>query len=290
MKRPETLDLSQLTVTRHDRDAAGMRYVYPVLSRRARGLSIGINLNPNNACNWRCRYCQVPNLTRGTSPAIDLRWLERELEVMAEMVLRGSIASANPDQAPGRPRDFSISGNGEPTTCRELMEVLELVATKREQYFASPPVPIVLITNGSLVDRPKVQACLRRLGELGGEVWFKLDAGSDEGQRWVNGTRTSLERQVQRLSASAALCQTWVQTCWFEVENCPPEPAEVDGYLDALARAVDSGAPLAGVLLYSIARQPELPEGAALSPVDATWLKQLAVRIKGLGLEARVTP
>ena len=53
-----------LKVTDHDRNAAGLRYVYPVVSRRAGGVSVGINLNPNNACNWRCVYCQVPRLVR----------------------------------------------------------------------------------------------------------------------------------------------------------------------------------------------------------------------------------
>ncbi|MDX9945398.1 MAG: radical SAM protein, partial [Azonexus sp.] len=33
----------------HSRDSAGLRYVYPVISRRAGGVSVGINLNPNNA-------------------------------------------------------------------------------------------------------------------------------------------------------------------------------------------------------------------------------------------------
>ena len=63
----------------HSRDSAGMRYVHPVISRRAGGVSVGINLNPNNACNWRCIYCQVPDLTRGGPPPIDLSLLEREL-------------------------------------------------------------------------------------------------------------------------------------------------------------------------------------------------------------------
>jgi hypothetical protein len=75
---------SQLDATDHDRDSAGMTYVYPVVSRRAQGVSIGINLNPNNACNWRCVYCQVPNLTRGAAPEIDLAQLERELRTMLE--------------------------------------------------------------------------------------------------------------------------------------------------------------------------------------------------------------
>jgi len=69
-----------LSTTDHDRDTAGLTYVYPVVSRRAGGVSIGVNLNPNNACNWRCAYCQVPGLARGKSPAIDLDRLEAELE------------------------------------------------------------------------------------------------------------------------------------------------------------------------------------------------------------------
>jgi wyosine [tRNA(Phe)-imidazoG37] synthetase (radical SAM superfamily) len=55
----------RLTVADHDRGSAGLTYVYPVVSRRAGGVSVGINLNVNNACNWRCIYCQVPGLTRG---------------------------------------------------------------------------------------------------------------------------------------------------------------------------------------------------------------------------------
>jgi len=68
-----------LSTTNHGRDDAALRYVYPVVSRRAGGVSVGINLNPNNACNWRCIYCQVPDLTRGAAPAIDLTILEAEL-------------------------------------------------------------------------------------------------------------------------------------------------------------------------------------------------------------------
>ena len=63
---------TRLTVTDHDRDVAGLTYVYPVVSRRAGGVSVGINLNPNNACNWRCVYCQVPDLVRGAAPVIDV--------------------------------------------------------------------------------------------------------------------------------------------------------------------------------------------------------------------------
>ena len=68
-----------LSTINHGRDSAALRYVYPVISRRAGGVSVGINLNPNNACNWRCIYCQVRDLKRGNSPVIDMALLETEL-------------------------------------------------------------------------------------------------------------------------------------------------------------------------------------------------------------------
>ncbi len=68
-----------LTTQDHSRDVAGLTYIYPVLSRRAGGISVGINFNVNNACNWRCVYCQVPGLSVGSAPDIDLLKLREEL-------------------------------------------------------------------------------------------------------------------------------------------------------------------------------------------------------------------
>src|SRR5258705_7452423 len=80
-------DSMRLSTRDHDRDSAGLEYVYPVVSRRAGGVSVGINLNPNNACNWRCIYCQVPELVSGMAPPIDVARLERELDGFLDGVL-----------------------------------------------------------------------------------------------------------------------------------------------------------------------------------------------------------
>ena len=102
----------QLDSADHSRDSAGMTYVYPVVSRRAGGVSVGINLNPNNACNWRCIYCQVPNLTRGAAPAIDLMLLETELRKMLQELRQGDFMTTRVPVAERQIEDVAFSGNG----------------------------------------------------------------------------------------------------------------------------------------------------------------------------------
>ena len=120
-----------LTAEHHDRDVAGLRYVYPVVSRRAGGVSIGINLNPNNACNWRCIYCQVPNLTRGRAPEIDLTLLESELNSLLEAITAGHLLEQHVATEHRVIKDFAFSGNGEPTSCPQFAEALEVVGRVR---------------------------------------------------------------------------------------------------------------------------------------------------------------
>ena len=91
-------DREQLSVIDHRRDRAARRYVYPVVSRRAGGVSVGVNLSPNHACNWRCRYCQVPELVRGAGPAIDLELLAGELGSMLD---DGGFAGGDLGREPG---------------------------------------------------------------------------------------------------------------------------------------------------------------------------------------------
>ena len=87
-----------MNITDHSRDIVGLTYVYPVVSRRAGGVSVGINLNPNSACNWRCIYCQVPELKRGSAPIIDLTRLEKELYNFLQEVIYGSFMQEQLDK------------------------------------------------------------------------------------------------------------------------------------------------------------------------------------------------
>ncbi|MCA1926771.1 MAG: radical SAM protein [Thiobacillus sp.] len=284
-----------LTPANHDRDSAGMTYVYPVVSRRAGGVSVGINLNPNNACNWACVYCQVPDLQRGTAPAIDLALLESELRTMLADILQGDFMQTRVPEGARRLNDVALSGNGEPTSAREFPEVVDLAGQVMAEFglagtAARAPVKLVLITNGSLADRPRVQTGLARMAAMNGEVWFKYDSATSSGMRTVNQTRISAQKQFERLAAAARLCPTWLQTCVFATDGTPPAAEETAAYLDAVARIRREQIPLQGVLLYGLARPSMQPQASRLSALPADWLERFADAIRAAGLPVKVSP
>jgi pyruvate-formate lyase-activating enzyme len=278
------LSESSLSVSDHSRDSAGLRYVYPVVSRRAGGISIGINLNPNNACNWRCIYCQVPDLTRGTAPPIDLALLEKELSGFLHELQHGDFMQRVPPEA-RRINDIALSGNGEPTSAQEFAEVIELIAKLKPA-----DLKLVLITNGSLMQRDNVQQGLRRMAQLNGEVWFKLDRASEAGMALVNDTKMTMDKVQQNLATAIACCpNTWLQTCWFALDGAAPSKRDEDDYLDFLAGLLRDGIKPQGVLLYGLARPSLQAEAQRLSALSPEQMGNFAQRIKKLPLAVRVS-
>ncbi len=280
---------SKLTVANHDRDAAGMTYVYPVVSRRAGGVSIGINLNPNNACNWRCVYCQVPNLTVGKAPAIDLEQLQGELDVMLADVVLGDFMQRRVPDGYRRLNDVALSGNGEPTTSPQIGDVIEVVGQALAKVGRAGTVKTVLITNGSMVNKAFVRSALRALADLNGEVWFKLDGGADDELRRVNGVSATTEQHLDRLATAASLCPTWIQTCLFSADGKLPVESHLHAYLDRLDELRQRRVPVRGVHLYTLARPSLQPEGDACGPVPAAWLESFAHRVEATGFSVKVS-
>ncbi|MDO8989576.1 MAG: radical SAM protein [Sideroxyarcus sp.] len=279
-----TNDFSKLNVTDHSRDSAGLRYVYPVVSRRAGGVSVGINLNTNNACNWHCIYCQVPDLTLGTAPPVDLPLLEKELSGFLHELQHGDFMQRVPPEA-RRINDIALSGNGEPTSAQEFAEVVELIARHKPA-----DLKLVLITNGSLLQRDYVRQGLRRMAQLNGEVWFKLDRASAEGMQRVNDTRMTMDKVSQSLATAIACCpNTWLQTCWFALDGQPPGAQDEDDYVDFLKGLLRGGIAPQGVLLYGLARPSLQAEAPRLSALSAAQMEAFAARIRMLGVDVKLS-
>lgn len=277
-----------LSIHDHRRDAAGLTYVYPVLSRRAGGVSVGINLNTNNACNWRCVYCQVPDLRLGEAPPVDLDLLERELRQFLRNGMSGDNSAAQARIGEYAIRDIALSGNGEPTSARAIGDVIALVGRLICEFALEGIVRPRLITNGSLIGRRYVQDAIAALGRLGGEVWFKIDAATPAGIQRVNHVGLAPASVAERLARCARLCPTWVQTCLFRLDGCMQSPDE----LDALGRLVrDASDQVMGILLYSLARPSLQPEAPRLDALTGDELEGIAQRWRTrYGLSVKVSP
>lgn len=278
----------RLTTTEHGRDSAGLVYVYPVVSRRAGGVSIGINLNPNNACNWRCIYCQVPGLVSGNAPPIDLALLEKEFSGFLDDVLLRGWMEEHVAEGARVLKDVAFSGNGEPTSSRQFAEAVESVARVLRQRDLVGRIEIVLITNGSFAHVPEVQRGLASMREAGGVVWFKVDSATDAGMRRVNDARIGPERARKNLESTARACPTWIQTLLLERDGQPPPEAELEAYLDLVRSLVKDEVPVKGVLLYGLARPSHQPEAPTLAPLPRDWMEAFAERIRAAGLPVRI--
>ncbi|HIM08941.1 MAG: radical SAM protein [Gammaproteobacteria bacterium] len=279
-----------LTTSDHNRDKAGLTYIYPVLSRRSGGLSVGVNLNTNNACNWRCIYCQVPNLIRGSAPTVNLEQLAQELRSFLGDVIHGNFFDREEVSDEFRViKDIAISGNGEPTTAREFDQVVNVIELILKEYGLLGSVKCVLITNGSMVNKVHVKKGLQKLAEMNGEIWFKVDSATLIGIAKINQVKGSNTSTLKRLKIAAELCPTLIQTCVFSYKNKTPDDTETNAYLNLLKTVVSRKIPIKGVLLYGIERQSLQPEAKIINKVPEAWLQELALQIKALSIYVSVS-
>ena len=261
-------------------------YIYPVWSRRAQGLSLGINLHPNHCCNWHCIYCQVPGLQRGPSPVIDIKQLQTELQDCLQWL---DIACAQqPCTLQDVVQDIAFAGDGEPTTSPQFAEVLAwLLASLQARAHTQRPRTVRLITNGSQLHQAPIQTALRLLGQAGGEVWFKVDAGNDTEMRDVNDAHLPLSLHVQRLKACAAICPTWVQTA--VMTRMTPEGLHTSPTLPAYAELL---APLKnelqGILLYGIARPSQQDTQGSIQTTPVETMNEYAQTLRTQGFSVRM--
>jgi wyosine [tRNA(Phe)-imidazoG37] synthetase (radical SAM superfamily) len=279
---------TSLTTTNHDRDVAGLKYVYPVLSRRAGGLSIGINFNTNNACNWRCIYCQVPDLIKGAAPDLDLLLLEEELTFFLNDVQQGSFYQRFQVEADNQViKDIAISGNGEPTSVKNFAQVVALIGNIATKLDVLPKSRFVLITNGSLIHQQKVREGLKTLNTFGGEVWYKFDSATKEGRALFNETAQSVNNSLENIRISSALCTTKLQTCLFDYKGYGFSEKEKLAYLDAL-KIIKTTTDVDEIMIYTLARPSMQPEASQLLALSSDVLNAVTDEISQLGFKVSV--
>lgn len=273
-----------LTFSDHDPDFLNLTYVYPVLSRRMQGISIGINLNTNNACNWACAYCQVPGLHRGDAPEVNLGLLEAELKGLLDNPALSPMIPPDTPQALRQIRDIAFSGNGEPTSSPQFVQAVDIARRQRDVHGLN--IPLVLITNGSLMLRPEVQAGVKALAEAGGVVWFKVDRLLPASMKQINGISYKPEQIQHRLDIACSLAPVWLQTCWLAWDGQAPGVDDEVAYLDFVARNAHQ---IQGVHLYGLARPSLQPEAPHLTALSESTLNAWANKIRATGVTVQVS-
>ena len=280
---------SKLSISNHRSDIIGLKYVYPVLSRRAGGLSIGINFNTNNTCNWRCVYCQVADLTIGTAPELDFELLAQELRFFLNDVIKGDFYDRfQVDDDKRIIKDIAIAGNGEPTSLKTFSQAIELIGQIATEAGIFPASDYVLITNGSLLHQPRVQEGLAVLHQYGGQVWFKFDSATEAGRKLINNTGQSCRAALDNLILSSQLCTTKLQTCLLDYDHRGLPETEKHAYLNVL-KAIKDQCSLQRIMLYTIARPSQQPEAARIMPLSLAILNAFAEDIRQLGFEVSVS-
>jgi len=243
----------------HPRRRGEFDYVYPVLSRRSRGLSIGINLNPDKVCNWDCVYCQVDRTVAPARRDVDLEQVRRELDWTLSWAASGAVwdeaAFRDVPQHLRRINDIAFSGDGEPTTYPGFDRVCAMAADRKRAH-GLDDVKITVLTNMTMFHRQTVRRGLAILDAHNGEVWAKLDAGTPGYYRKVDrsaGVRD--ERALEHIAACGRERPIVIQSLFMQLHGEPVPDAEFDAYLDRLEQLIEAGCRIRLVQLYTIARE-----------------------------------
>lgn len=264
------------------------RFVYVVISARARGLSVGVNMNPDHECNFDCGYCEVHRGGPLEHAELDVDRMAAELKNTLEFVRSGQLHET-PAYAslPGELlelRHVSLSGDGEPTLAKNFADAVQAAvhvrALNAQKFFK-----LVLITNSTGLDRPEVQQGLQYFTKHD-EIWAKLDAGTQHYMELVNRSTVSLEKVLNNILMTARHRPVVIQSLFHLLNSAPPSPEEIEQYAHRLKELREAGAQIPLVQIYSATRPTPHSECRHL-PLNS--LSQIARTVRTIaGLNAEV--
>lgn len=251
-------------------------------------MSIGINLNPDMACNFDCVYCQVDRTRPPRVRDVDPELLRDELRQMIAEALNGGLfedpaLAGVPEELRGI-RDIAFSGDGEPTTCKHFRQCVDLVASLRAGAGLAN-TKIVLITDACYLTKPEVVAALSVLDENNGEIWAKLDAGTERYYREVNRPNSPLQHVIDNIVAAARVRPVVIQSLFMRLHGAGPDDTELSAYADRLNEITRAGGRIAYVQVYTIARRPMESYVTPLPDNEVDRIVELVRERTGLGVK-----
>lgn len=264
----------------HSRSFAENLYVYPVVSRRSGGISLGINLSLRKECNFDCPYCQVDREEiEPKNRKVDLERLEKELVSLVELVLSGEIYTMPkfqnlPDQLRAL-RDIAISGDGESTTSIYFKDTAEIVLNTIEHYSTHSILPIV-ITNGSMLHKKDIREILGKMCERNGGPWVKLDASTEEEFRKVAESKIHYQKIISNIIEFSSQISPVILQMILYLDGRGTPSFELNSMISRLNNLLTSGARISKIQLYTLARSTRIKD---LQPISEGELQIVAEQI-----------
>jgi wyosine [tRNA(Phe)-imidazoG37] synthetase (radical SAM superfamily) len=288
MSQPASTRRIPLVQRDHRRTFRENLYVYAVVSRRSKGISIGINLNPDKICNFDCIYCQVDRKTPPVVREVDMNRLRDELEDMLDLVISGKLFEnerfrETPPEL-RRLNDIAFSGDGEPTTFPEFFEAVRMVADVKAHRGLSG-VKLVLITNATMFHRHLVQEALALLDCNEGEVWAKLEAGTESYYQQIDRTTIPFQRVLDNITAEARRAPLVIQAMFLRMHDQPPSKTELAAFCGRLNDIIQAGGQIKLVQVYTVARVPAEDYVSPLSRSEVDHIVELVRGRTGLAAE-----
>jgi wyosine [tRNA(Phe)-imidazoG37] synthetase (radical SAM superfamily) len=267
------------------RDFLGNRFVYAVISSRAGGLSLGVNMNPDKRCNFDCSYCEVDRREPSPETSLDVDVMATELRKTIAYIQTGRLAerpwyNSLPSEL-RQLRQVALSGDGEPTLAPNFTEAVQAVVRVRALggFFK-----IVLYTNGTGLDQPLVLRGLELLTKSD-EIWIKLDGGTQAFIDKVNRPDVPLEKILANILLVGRLRPVVIQSLFPAIHGEEPPFEEIREYAQRLKELKAGGAQISLVQIYSAARPGANPEWGHLPLRVLSQIAQTVRQTAGLRTE-----
>ena len=285
--------MHRLNFTDHRRELLQNRYVYAVVSRRAGGLSIGINLNPDKTCNFDCPYCQVDRRITGGPRDIDLSILRKELTHLLSLFQEGELWQISPfstaREEHRRLVDISFSGDGEPTICPDFLGAVQLVVRIKNEFHLQE-VQLNLFSNATVFQKEKVRKGLEALWSGGGRVWAKLDAGSEDWYQRVDGSKVPFHRVLGNIEWAAQQHPIVLQCMFHRFGEERPSSKERMLWASRIDNIFAQGGDISWIQVYTTARKPAQKDVLPLQKEELEQIAQAAQEVVDKwGRSTRVT-
>ncbi len=245
----------------------------PIRSRRL-GMSLGINLMPNDGkiCSFDCLYCEAGFNAQGpgkdgvpTREAVK-KQLRRKFE---EMKREGQTLDV-----------ITFSGNGEPTLHPEFDKIVDDVLRLRTEYF--PNAKVSVLSNSTMAGKPSVVKALLKVDNN----ILKLDSAFPQTFRVINrpvspnclpeGVIADLKRFEGQCVVQTIMLRGEYEGQHFDNTTDKELDALLSAYLEIKPREV---------MLYSIDRKTPAEN---LEKVSKEELERIAQRFRDAGIKVQV--